>query len=451
MSSFTTTLREELDFSLRVRIHAYEFLEEQRRHNGFAYRLREEMSLLRDECLKVLVSGDDIADGQKELLSRYREVEELNLPEDIKERRLNECGKMIAECSLTKAFLPLILSDARLRIVPDVMELGISIPSYLVGLAVTPNILAGILEERLLEYGPKPVQAEMLRKRFIAVSRDIYEFLKRFEATDENVVNIAHGRNYYETFRGILGDLLRTIEGHENALSHDAAVGADFLAHPLKEELEDTLITFGAIDEALRNREQGLDIIHSLRKTVTRLTKDGMVALRSGQDTKEIELKMRLTYRALLDLDAPWNTKWEIRGQAAQEVVEYEYVKALYPALFSGAELGNLPSPADMGVTLQDFLNGLCDVPGELGKMAQEHRATTDACQDDRRSLETRLLEIAREIYEALKEYYTVYPLVISNTRRYARNNSYAQRVERVENLMRNLQRRAIGQRYARQ
>lgn len=448
MSSFTTTLREELDFALRMRVNAYEYLEEQRRHNGFAYRLREEMTLLRDQCLKALGAGDD-ADEREELMRRYREVEELNLPEDIKERRLNECGKIIAECALTKAFLPLVISDARLRAVPDVMELGITIPSYLVGLAVTPNILASILEERLLEYAPKPAQAEILRKRFIAVSRDIYEFLKQFEATDENVVNIAHGRNYNETFRGILRDLLQTIEGHENALSQEATAGREFPAHPLKEELEDTLIAFGAIDQALQNREDGLDTVHSLRKTVTRLTKDGMVALRSGQDTKEIEIKMRLTYRALLDLDAPWNTKWEIRGQAAQEVVEYEYVKALYPVLFLGAELENLPSHADMDVTLQEFLNGLCDVPGELGKMVQEHRATVDVCQDDRRVLEARLLEITREIYESLKEYYTVYPLVINNTRRYARNNSYAQRVERVEYLMRTMQRRAIGQRYA--
>jgi predicted translin family RNA/ssDNA-binding protein len=101
--------------------------------------------------------------------------------------------------------------------------------------------------------------------------------------------------------------------------------------------------------------------------------------------------------------------------EAEQELVEYAYTWPLYRFLIEGRELEALPDfVSDLGVTLEAYLAGLGDVPGELGKQMNTYIISKFLPRPTRIAMRKAFLDIAEEIFEVLDEFENAVPTTIN-------------------------------------
>lgn len=162
---------------------------------------------------------------------------------------------------------------------------------------------------------------------------------------------------------------------------------------------------------------------HSVKNEICHLSKEGIEALRCGdeQTADEKKLAMEEELKRLAKIDLPFDSFWQFHSEAAQEVAEYHVVRWLYPILFTDSQLrpAKMPSAKELTMTPQAWLAGIIDGITEMSKLLSDRLCDDEQLTgEERLGLRKRFLVIARQIKSYLDQFADTVPAVVNNSRR---------------------------------
>ena len=168
---------------------------------------------------------------------------------------------------------------------------------------------------------------------------------------------------------------------------------------------------------------------YSVANEIREASKDGISSLKSG-DLENVEGCFRDMENRWLDLvkmDLPEDIAWRHKSEAGQEMVEFYFVKLLYPVLLGHQSMEDvrLPSHQDLMVTPQTWLAGIGDTVGELGKLTDDLLLKRVMTKEERMRLRERFISIGEELFDFMERLETVYEMVINNSRRKGYGNTF--------------------------
>lgn len=198
-----------------------DLFENQRRNIGKAYRLANDIREASKDGIASLKSGlsGNVLACQIDMKRHWEELIHLNLPDDISWQHQSEAGQEMVEFVFVDLFYPLLTSDVKeVPIIPTYQDLLVSPQIWLAGIADSTTELSKLARHLLLNSKLTKEERKNLRKRFLKVAEEAYDFLERFETVYGQVINNSRRRFYGNTFRGMLGRVERVIEIHQDAL-----------------------------------------------------------------------------------------------------------------------------------------------------------------------------------------------------------------------------------------
>ncbi|MEK7640904.1 MAG: hypothetical protein AAB389_02820 [Patescibacteria group bacterium] len=162
---------------------------------------------------------------------------------------------------------------------------------------------------------------------------------------------------------------------------------------------------------------------HSVKNEICHLSKEGIEALRRGdeQTADEKKLAMEKELKRLAKIDLPLDSFWQFHAEAAQEVAEYHVVRWLYPLLFTDSQLRTvkMPSAKELLITPQAWLAGIIDGITEMSKLLSDRLCDDEQLTgEERLGLRKRFRIITRQIKSYLDQFADSVPAVINNSRR---------------------------------
>lgn len=187
--------------------------------------------------------------------------------------------------------------------------------------------------------------------------------------------------------------------------------------------------------ELFEEQRKNIGKAYSLQNQITEASKDGIASLKHTdlENAEACRNDMENYWQDLLRLNLPKDIAWQHQAEAGQEMVEFVFVSLLYPCLLDeSAKLPQLPSNEELMVYPQTWLAGIGDAVGELGKLTDDLLCENERNREERKNIRRRFLKIAKEIYDFLERYETVYGQVINNSRRRGYGNTYRGLLGRV-------------------
>lgn len=179
------------------------------------------------------------------------------------------------------------------------------------------------------------------------------------------------------------------------------------------------------LEEQTRNLPKAYRLVGNGPEQIQGMTKQGITMMCRKEDTSWLDKEILNTFDALKNLNLPADVRWQFEQDAAQEIVEYFFVKAYYPVLIRGEKMGKIYTPKELGVTPQAFLAGLGDVPGELYKVARKYMLHNKLSGQDKLAIWERQYAISLQILEILEDFEDVPPRTINASRRFRYNFKY--------------------------
>ena len=201
----------------------------------------------------------------------------------------------------------------------------------------------------------------------------------------------------------------------------------------------------GPWSEKLEDQRRNIGASFALGNKIRTLAKRGIAAIKREEIAAilEISKEIRAAFVELSVLDIPADMGWSFDSENGQELVEFLLVAEFYPYLaglqsiesLSDMELSRFSDPPH-GLSPQAWLSGLCDVPGELGKIHLDMLCDEDLSLRGRVELRKRWLLIADYIYQFLDNFECAYPLVINASRRRGFFNTFRGKLVGISRLI---------------
>lgn len=184
------------------------------------------------------------------------------------------------------------------------------------------------------------------------------------------------------------------------------------------------------LKEKFETQRRNIGKAYGIANEIREASKDGIASLKSG-DLENVEACFRDMENRWLDLvkmDLPEDIAWRHKAEAGQEMVEFYFVKLLYPVLLrdhQASEDVRLPSHQDLMVTPQTWLAGIGDSIGELGKLTDDLLLKKIMNKKERIRLRERFVTVSMELFDFMERFETVYEMVINNSRRKGYGNTF--------------------------
>ena len=200
----------------RLKVAALDFsdiFEDQRRNVAKSHGLKNEIILTSKKGIVALkkyaslnkknqTTVDEFADDLQRL---WRQLCELDLPADLAWQFNAEAGQELAEFLFMKDLYPFVIHGREKASIEFSMEdINVTRQAYLAGLGDAVGELSKMIRDYLLQENLTKTERKEIRKRFLYVAEQIYEFLDRFETTHGMIINNSRQKSYRNTFRGLL-------------------------------------------------------------------------------------------------------------------------------------------------------------------------------------------------------------------------------------------------------
>jgi predicted translin family RNA/ssDNA-binding protein len=190
---------------------------------GKAYFLSGEIRRLSKEMIAALLDGADEAELdeiEREMQTNMRSLVELDLPADIAWQHQAEAGQEFVEAKFVRILFEVVAGGKNLpATLPLPSDFLVTEPAWLAGIGDAVTELGKMVTEILLNEKLSRDERIAIRKRFIAVSQDIYDALSHFETALPAVINNSRRHGYANSFRGLLGRIRGTIGWHKERLA----------------------------------------------------------------------------------------------------------------------------------------------------------------------------------------------------------------------------------------
>jgi predicted translin family RNA/ssDNA-binding protein len=190
---------------------------------GKAYQFSNEIRRLSKEMIAALLDGADEAELdeiEREMHTNMRSLVELDLPADIAWQHQAEAGQEFVEAKFVRILFKVVAYEKDLpATLPLPSDFLVTEPAWLAGIGDAVTELGKMVTDILLDEKLSRDERIAIRKRFIAVSQDIYDALSHFEAALPAVINNSRRRGYSQTYRGLLGRIARVIDQHKEKLA----------------------------------------------------------------------------------------------------------------------------------------------------------------------------------------------------------------------------------------
>ncbi len=182
---------------------------------------------------------------------------------------------------------------------------------------------------------------------------------------------------------------------------------------------------------------------YTLKDQILLLSHTGIEAVEGGKwdEVEAAKAEMKAAWKQMGDLFLPGNLHWEFEAEVGQEIAEFFAVAALAGYIVGrDPSPGEIPTATELDLTVQQWLYGLADVPGELSKILGGYLLQEDLSSADRIAARKRYLEVAGDIYKYLKSFLAIRRVsdrIRSNSNRKGFGNTFrgkvAQASRRVE------------------
>lgn len=210
-----------------------ERFENQRRNIGAAHQVRNDINNLSKRGI-VAIKNEDMAEIERcarSMKALWDKLGELDLPRDVAWEFDSSAGQEIIEFLFCEKLYPKIiynasipspeLKDLTFEKLPKPEDWKISGPAYLAGVGdaigeLSKMVMDFLLREDLKGDIYKEARIE-IRKRFLSVTNEMYEFLDQFENCYGMCIDNSRRRGYGNTYRGLLGRARNIIERQKAA------------------------------------------------------------------------------------------------------------------------------------------------------------------------------------------------------------------------------------------
>mgnify|MGYP001611897980 FL=1 len=182
-----------------------------------AHNVKNEICHLSKEGIEALRRGDEQTADEKKLAmeEEMTRLQKIDLPFDAFWQFHSEAGQEVAEYHVVRWLYPMLFTDSQLRQakMPSAKELSITPQAWLAGIIDGITEMGKLLRDRLCDDTQMTGEERLeLRRRFLAIARQIKSYLDQFADSVPAVINNSRRPGYHETFRGGLGRVTGAIE-----------------------------------------------------------------------------------------------------------------------------------------------------------------------------------------------------------------------------------------------
>lgn len=188
-----------------------------------AYTHESEIREMSKEGIAFLKAGDidGLENCKADIRAEWAKLGKLDLPADIKWQHDAQAGQEMVEFFTVCWFYSILFGseseDSEKMLTAE--ELEVTMPCWLAGIGDSVGELGKLLNDHLCGEELTRDERFALRKKFVALGREIYEFLDQFNnGIPPHLVNNSRRKGYGSTFRGLLGRVRGAIAHQQDAL-----------------------------------------------------------------------------------------------------------------------------------------------------------------------------------------------------------------------------------------
>ena len=192
-------------------------LEMQRRNLGRSYAFLNQILLAIDEALESLHgSPEKIGTHAKNILTPYKEMCALELPEHLSWQFKSDVGQEISELAFTEwGYGIVFFGEMPVGLPPTPDELGISFQAFLAGILDFPGEMGRVVNDLVaLRMVPENEEFEF-RLRLLKLEKIILDICRPFQLSYERIVRNNNRGGWPNTFKGTMDRMRGAVMRHQ--------------------------------------------------------------------------------------------------------------------------------------------------------------------------------------------------------------------------------------------